>query len=123
MLASRLTPSRWVRIDQITFAFFGLCENAIGLLRMFSIKKQTIKIEKFSRDRQKQLLLQQKTESNKKEAFLPTLADQNRESRNEYNVPTQAYTKVIEDSEIREESYHGDDSNRGAEELKVESSR
>lgn len=48
---SRLAPTKHLKIGDVTFAFFGLCENAIGLLRMFSIKKQTIKLEKFSRGR------------------------------------------------------------------------
>ena len=50
---------------------------------------------------------------------MPTLADQTRESRNEYNVPNHVYSKVMADSEIREESYRGEDSNKGAEELKM----
>jgi hypothetical protein len=39
MLVSRLTFRGMPKIDPITFAFIGLSENAIGLIRMFSIKK------------------------------------------------------------------------------------
>ena len=87
---------------------------------MFSIKKQTIKLEKFSRDRQKQLLKQRKTDSESWVTYTPTLADLNRESRNEYNVPTNVENRATEGSQIREESYLAEESNRGAEELKIE---
>ena len=43
MLNSRLTNTKTYNLfSPITFAFFGLVENAIGLVRMFNINKRSI---------------------------------------------------------------------------------
>ena len=63
MLTSRLTNTKTSNLfSPITFAFFGLVENAIGLVRMFNINKRSIQLGKFSNDRQKQMLETQRTE-------------------------------------------------------------
>ena len=66
------------------------------------------------------LLKQQKTDLESWVTYTPTLADLNRESRNEYNVPTNVENRATEGSQIREESYLAEESNRGAEDLKIE---
>lgn len=51
MLLSRICTVKQLKLDPITFGILGWLENIIGLLKMFNIRKQTIKLEKFSKDR------------------------------------------------------------------------
>lgn len=100
MLWSRNVGIGALTLRPVTFALFGFLENALGLLRMFNIKKQSIKLGKFSNDRQKQMLSLAKTQKQTKDT--KTIANWNLNSRIEYG-PQYMQPAPIQNQEIAEE--------------------
>lgn len=84
MLWSRIVSFNSMKLGPITMALFGFLENAVGILRMFNSKKQTIKLGKFSKDRQKQMLKLEKAQKQTKET--KSIANWNLSSRIVYGT-------------------------------------
>ena len=53
MLCTRIGIKPFGILDGVTFALFGYLENAIGLVKLFHIKKQLIRLSYYSQARQK----------------------------------------------------------------------
>jgi len=60
MVSYRLTPVALIKPRGIVFAFLGLLEGVVGLVRLFNFKKQLVKVGSYSASKQKALLKQWK---------------------------------------------------------------
>ena len=53
MLCTRIGIRPFGVLDEIMFALFGYLENVIGLIKLFNLKNQMIRLSAYSRARQK----------------------------------------------------------------------